>query len=96
MCSSDLTGGLFLSICATDWASHLQALAEGSAADLTSFELTQWPVPETIVVRIDGVTTTTGWSYVEADRVVKFEESAIPEGGSTIEIEYAVAGGCGG
>lgn len=90
------TGGLYLSICATDWASHLQALAEGSAADLSSFELTQWPVPETIVVRIDGVTTTTGWTYVEAERTIKFEESAIPEGGSTIEIEYAVAGGCSG
>jgi len=93
--ASVATGGLFLSICATDWASHLQALAEGSAADLSSFELTQWPVPETIVVRIDGVTTTTGWQYVEAGNEIKFEESAIPEGGSTIEIEYALAGGCG-
>lgn len=89
------TGGLFLSICATDWASHLQALAEGAAADLSSFELTQWAVPETIVVRIDGVTTTTGWAYVEADNSVKFEEQYIPEGGATIDIEYNVAGGCG-
>lgn len=89
------TGGLFLSICATDWASHLQALAEGAAADLSSFELTQWAVPETIVVRIDGVTTTTGWTYVEPDNSVKFEEQYIPEGGATIDIEYNVAGGCG-
>lgn len=89
------TGGLYLSVCATDWASHLQALAEGSVTDLSSFDLTQWPVPETIVVRVDGVTTTTGWSYTEGDNSVDFEESAIPEGGSTIEIEYDVAGGCG-
>lgn len=93
--ASVATGGLFLSICATDFGSHLEALAEGSAADLSSFELTEWPVPETIVVRLDGVTTTTGWTYMDATREVKFEESAIPEGGTTIEIEYAVAGGCG-
>jgi hypothetical protein len=89
------TGGLFLSVCATDWSSHLEVLAEGSAADLSSFELTEWPVPETIVVRLDGVTTTTGWTYVGPDNAVDFEESAIPEGGTTIEIEYDVAGGCG-
>jgi hypothetical protein len=94
--ASVATGGLFLSICATDWASHLEAIAEGSAADLSSFELTAWPVPETIVVRVDGITTTTGWSYNATDRSVEFEESSIPEGGSTIEIEYALFGECEG
>ena len=92
--ASVATGGLFLSICATDWASHLEALAEGSAADLSSFELTDWPVAETIVVRIDGITTTTGWEYNETDNSVDFDESSIPEGGSTIEIEYALFGDC--
>ena len=94
--ASVATGGLFLSICATDWASHLEALAEGSAADLSSFELTAWPVPETIVVRIDGVTTTTGWEYNSTDGSIDFDESHIPEGGSTIEVEYALFGDCEG
>jgi hypothetical protein len=57
--ASVATGGLFLSICATDWASTLETLAEGSAADLTSFALTQTPVAETILVRVDGITTST-------------------------------------
>lgn len=82
------TGGLFLSICAEDWAGHLQALAEGSSQDLSSFELTDEPVEQTIVVRIDGVTTTVGWSYDAGDNSVDFQEGYIPEGGTTVEIEY--------
>lgn len=90
------TGGLYLSICATDWASHLEALVEGSTADLSSFELTQWPVPETIVVRVDGMNQTTGWVYNSVDRTVDFDETSIPEGGATIEVEYALFGNCDG
>ena len=90
------TGGLFLSICATDWASHLEALAEGSAANLSSFELTEWPVPETIDVKIDGVRTTTGWSYNATDRAVDFDDDHIPDGGSTIEVQYDLAADCEG
>ena len=88
------TGGLFLSICATDWGTHLEALAEGAAADLSTFELTDWPVPETVVVRVDGVTTTVGWEYNPTDNAIDFESDYVPEGGSTIEIEYALFGDC--
>lgn len=90
------SGGLFLSVCATDWSSHLQTLAENSSQDLSSFELTQRPVPSTIVVRIDGIATTVGWVYNSVDNAVDFEESATPEGGSTIEIEYMLYGDCDG
>lgn len=90
------TGGLYLSVCATDWASHLEALVEASAVDLSSFELTEWPVPESIVVRVDGLNVTTGWEYNETDRAIDFDESHVPEGGSTIEVEYALFGDCEG
>lgn len=90
------TGGLFLSICATDWGSHLEALAEGSTSDTSSFELTDWPVPETIVVRIDGVSSTLGWEYNPTDNSIDFESDYVPEGGSTVEIEYALYGDCEG
>lgn len=92
--ASVATGGLFLSLCATDWGAQLQALAEGSAQDLTSFELTQWPVPETITVRVDGQTTTIGWSYNPTDNAIDFDTDYVPEGGSQVEVDYAVYGDC--
>ena len=92
--ASVATGGLFLSICATDWASTLESLAEGSAADLTTFALTQTPVPSTIAVRVDGINTTGGWTYDASTNTIHFEETTVPEGGSTIEVEYALYGDC--
>ncbi len=88
------TGGQFLSICATDWASHLSALAEASSALLDSFTLTTEPVPETITVRVDGVTHTLGWSYDADINSVIFDTDHIPEGGATVEIAYALKGDC--
>jgi len=88
------TGGLFLSICATDWAAHLEALAEGSAQDLTSFELTDWPVPETITVKINGITSTIGWSYNPTDNAVDFDPDYVPFGGDNIQVDYAIYGDC--
>ncbi len=88
------TGGTFLSICATDFGSHLETLAEGSAQALNAFGLSDTPVPETIAVKIDGITTTVGWSYNATDNAVEFESDYVPEGGSTVEINYAVKGGC--
>lgn len=88
------TGGLYLSICATDWASHLDALVEASAYDLSEFELSQWPVPASIEVKVDGVTLTSGWSYVAPDNSIKFDELSVPSGGSTIEVKYSLYGDC--
>ena len=90
------TGGLFLSICATDFGSHLEELAEGSTTDLTSFELSDYPVEETIEVVVNGFTTTTGWSYNAVDNSIDFEQDYVPEGGSTIEVDYALQGDCDG
>jgi len=90
------TGGVFLSICATDFGSHLETLAEGSAADLTSFELTDIPVPDTLEVTVNGIPTTVGWSYNSADNSIDFDEDYVPEGGSTIQVYYALYGDCDG
>jgi hypothetical protein len=92
--ASVATGGQFLSICATDWATHLTALAEAAAATLDTFQLTADAVPETIVVRVDGVTSTLGWEYEGSQNAIVFETDYIPEGGATIEVEYALMGDC--
>ncbi len=88
------TGGLYLSVCATDWASHLESIAEASRVDLSSFELSQPPVPESIEVRIDGVVQTSGWTYNSIDQSIDFDDDHIPAGGSVIEVEYALYGTC--
>ena len=88
------TGGLFLSICATDFGSHLEQLAEGSTTDLTSFELTDYPVEQTIEVVVNGFTTTTGWTYNAVDNAIDFDTDYVPEGGSSIEVSYALQGDC--
>ena len=86
------TGGLYLSICATDWGSHLETLAENSTADLSSFELTDIP-GEAIEVRVDGVPTVQGWSYNPVDNSVDFDEGYVP-GGSTVDVDYTLMGDC--
>ena len=88
------TGGTFLSICATDWGAHLKSLAEGSAAVLDTFTLTETPVEDTIEVYVDGVRTSNGWVYIESSNSVIFADGYVPEGGSTIEIDYALLGVC--
>ena len=65
-----------------------------SAADLNTFELSEYPVPETIVVAIDSTQTTVGWKYEDDGNMVVFDNDNIPEGGSIIEIAYAIQGDC--
>jgi len=88
------TSGIYLSICATDWGSHLETLAENASQDLSSFELTGTPVEETIEVAVDGITTVGTWTYNQADNTVDFELDHVPEGGSTIDVEYTLMGDC--
>ncbi|MFH1464223.1 MAG: hypothetical protein ABIO70_07540 [Pseudomonadota bacterium] len=89
------TGGTFVSICATDWATPLAAALGDVSRALDSFSLEQEAVPGTLVVRVDGVNVTSGWSY-DADRnALTFDADHVPEGGSSVEVSYAVRGECG-
>ncbi len=90
------TGGLYLSICEEDWSAHMESLGEASVgvAETRFFELSAWPIPDTVVVRVDGVETLTGWAYDEASRSAVFEEAAVPGAGATVEVEYTLFGDC--
>lgn len=90
------TGGLFLSICATDWAKNLEDLATESVAINDSFELTRQPVPQTIEVKLDGIRVNVGWEYDISSNSVVFDNDFIPAGGSTVEIYYDVLPNCEG
>jgi hypothetical protein len=88
------TGGLMLSICDESFGDHLQAVAEVTGDPASSFELTGYPAENTLVVTVNGFTTTTGWAYNAVDNTIDFEEDYVPEGGSTIEVSYALQGDC--
>lgn len=99
--AAEATGGLFLSICATDWGAHFIQLAQHAQITTTpqardTFELTQLPVPELIEVSIDGITTTTGWQYDPSINSVVFDTGHIPAFGSQIEIKYHLMPDCEG
>jgi hypothetical protein len=86
------TGGLYLSICEADRASQMEAIASSQATFVGAFDLTARPVPETIVVTVDGVPATTGWSYVASGLRVVFDVP--PEEGAVVTVEYALSGDC--
>ena len=88
------TGGLFLSICATDWASHLEDLANESVSINDSFELSQPAVPGTIEVTVDGISVNTGWTYDASSNSVVFDTDFIPAGGSQVEVFYQLLPDC--
>ena len=90
------TGGLFLSICATDWSEKLENLAAESVSINDSFELTKQPVPQTIEVKIDGQRVNVGWEYDITSNSVVFDRERIPAGGSTVEITYEQLPDCSG
>ena len=90
------TGGLFLSICSSDWAKSLEDLATESVAINDSFELTRLPVPQTIEVKLDGIRLSVGWEYDISSNAVVFDRDFIPAGGSVIEIYYQVLPDCEG
>ena len=41
-----------------------------------------------------GASGSTGWSYNAVDNSIDFEDDYVPEGGSTIEVDYALQGDC--
>jgi hypothetical protein len=87
-----LVGGMRMSIC-DDWSSIVDDLASGSVYQLDRFALSRTPLPDTIVVRVDGHPAT-GWRYDDvANEIVFVQEDAVPEGGSEIAITYDL-GGC--
>lgn len=84
--------GTFMSICATDYGIQMDTLARDSIL-LTTFELSEKPIEESIAVTVDGVPAV-DWSYDAVDNVVIFDLTAIPATNSEIYIDYAVLGDC--
>ena len=86
------TGGMYLSICESSWDDHMESIVEET---IREFELSDWPVSETVDVWLDGVRLESGWAYSEAENTINFDEGVLPEFG-TIEVRYALFGECEG
>jgi len=89
---SALMGGEFVSLCAEDWGAELEGLAHDSILN-RSFQLTDIPYEETIVVEVDGAEVT-GWTYNDIENSVDFMGTYVPESGTEIEIRYSVLADC--
>ena len=89
---SALTGGSFVSICSADWGADLETLAHDSILD-SSFELSDIPFEDSIVVEVDGVPVT-AWTYNILENSINFSGSDIPASESLIEINYSIIADC--
>lgn len=89
------TGGAFLSICNEDWSSYFETIASLSALGQTdTFVLTSEPDPATLVVRVDGVLATTGWSFDATWNAIRFEPLSVPEPGVQVQAWYDIEADC--
>lgn len=88
------TGGVFLSICDSDWTVNMQSLAEGALGRQQEFSLTGTPAEWSIEVRVDDTLVTEGWEYDVEKNSVKFDPEAYPEAGSVVRIDYLMVAEC--
>ncbi len=87
----DDTGGLFGSICETNFGTILQDLAFEVVSVQSVFELTEIPDPETIRVTVDGVEQDPAWwIYDEGSNSISFVPPHVPGGGAEVVVTYEV------
>jgi len=91
------TGGVFQSICVSDWARALEDLSSTAFGFKSRFFLTNQPVFSSIVVHVDGVEIasaspagTINWNWDSATNSVNFTPFATPEPGAHIQVDYTV------
>jgi hypothetical protein len=88
------TGGVFDSICATDFTSALQKIALNFKTLRRYFPLSVKPDPSAISVTVDGQPVaqdaTGGWQYLAAINSVAFLGTYVPDPGAQVTINYPV------
>jgi hypothetical protein len=90
------TGGMLLSVCASDWTDHMAKIAtaciDGAAG---VFQLEGNPMVSSIEVSVDSERLTEGWSYDDSLNAVVFDECAYPDYSSVVTIHYWMSQSCG-
>jgi hypothetical protein len=81
------TAGVFGSVCANDYSATLRKISQDMATILKNqFQLSSDADPGTVVVKVDGVAQTAGFTL--AGRVLTF--TTIPPAGAKVEVTYTV------
>ena len=93
---ANLTGGVFESICTSNWGGALQNIGLDAFAGLRDFPLTRPADQSSISVLVDSVPVDRaacagcagGWTYYPDTNSVYFGDGVVPDKGQTIEISY--------
>ena len=97
--AADRTGGIFQSICSSDWSKSLEDLSQSAFGFKSRFFLTNQPQinPFTIKVYLNEVELpptelggTVNWSYEFSSNTINFSPFAVPEPGAQVRVEYVV------
>jgi hypothetical protein len=92
--AAEATGGVFLSICESDWTEHMDTLAHAMLGVNESFVLEGNPAPASIEVKIDGNIVSSGWEYNEKLNSIVFDRETYPMLGSELRVDYLMAVSC--
>lgn len=91
------TGGIFQSICISDWSRALEDLSSSAFGFKSRFFLSNQPVLSSVNVTVDGVAVpnmspggTINWTYEFGTNSINFTPFATPEPGAEITVEYVV------
>lgn len=89
------TGGLFESICTTDWSRSLENLSTTAFGFKSRFFLSNQPVFATLRVFVDGIEMpavspqgSLHWTFDRATNSLNFMPFTVPEPGAQIRVEY--------
>ena len=95
--ASRLTGGIWGSICETDWSPMLYDLGLNAVGIFETFQMEHGAVPGTLVVKIDGEVVPEseldGYTYDDEAKSITFHGIYVPERGATITAEYDIEPG---
>jgi len=84
------TGSVY-SICATDWGTQMQSIAQSSVPILSYGLSSSYVAEETIEVTVDGVLST-DWVYDPIENDILFDIAYAPADGATIDVTYSIYG----
>jgi hypothetical protein len=85
------SGGLFRSICTTNWGRELADLGVLTFGVQVEFLLTRPARPGSIVVVVNGRRQTMGFSYDSVTNSIVYEDAQVPARGALITVDYDVA-----